>query len=93
METTLTLANKESTEGLTSRLISLGKPGRQTRDDRDGFHKLWFCKKNKIKHRKLICTSDFLCFEYKGRKFFPRNLLSFLFPFMLFFCIVVELLQ
>lgn len=93
METALKLANKENTEGLTSRLISLGKPGRQTRDDRVGFHKLWFGKKNKIKQHKLIYISDFLCFEYKGRKFFPQHILSLLFPFVLFSHIVVELLQ
>lgn len=34
------LAKWEDTEGFTSILISLGKPGRQTRDDKDGFHKL-----------------------------------------------------
>lgn len=67
METAYKLANKENTEGLTSRLISLGKPGRQRKDDTDGFHKIWFDKKNKIRYHKLICISDFVCFEYKGR--------------------------
>lgn len=59
LETALKLANRENTEDLTSRLISLGKPGKQTRDDRDGFHKLQFDKKNKNKRNKLMCISDF----------------------------------
>lgn len=84
METALKLANKENTEGLTCRLISLGKPGRQTRDDSNGFHKLLFDKKKKIKYHKRICISDFVCFEYKGRKYFPQHFLSF-FPSMLVF--------
>lgn len=59
LETAPKLANRENTEGWTSRLILLWKPGRQTRDDRDGFHKLQFDKKNKNKHNKLIRISDF----------------------------------
>lgn len=75
METALKLVNKENTGGLTSRLISMGKPGWQTREDRDGFHQLWLDKK--IKYYKIICISDFICFEYKDSKFFPQHVLSF----------------
>lgn len=82
LETALKLANRENTEVLTSRLISLGKPGKQTGDDRDGFHKLQFDKKNKNKRNKLMCISDFLYIEYKGRDLF-LNILVF------FFCYAV----
>lgn len=36
------LAKRENTEGLTSRENSLGKHGKQRRDDRDGVHKFQF---------------------------------------------------
>lgn len=93
METAYKLANKENTEGLTSRLISLEKPGRKRRDDRDGFHKLWFGKKNKIRYHKLICISDFVCLNTKADNFFLNFFCLFSFPSMLFFHTIFELLQ
>lgn len=71
-ETAPHLASRRSTEGLTSSLISLGKPRRQNMCDRDGSHKLQFDEKNKNKHNKLCVFLIFVFIEYKGRKFVPQ---------------------
>lgn len=77
-ETAPQLASRRSTEGLTSSLISLGKPRRQKMCDRGGFHKLQLDKKNKKKHNKLCVFLIFLFIEYKDRKPFPQFFFSLL---------------